>query len=211
MTRDFAFRLITQIFALGLVMHSMAPSVLAQLDTDNRQLWHEDSPDIAGTNEDNDFFGAAQASGDFNNDGYPDLAIGSPGESIGDLINAGAVHVLYGGPDGLTAEDSQLWTQETPGIEGTPGTHDQFGGALAAGDFNNDGYDDLAIGAIGEDVVLAKGGGGPIQDAGAVYILRGGPARGPHRDWKPPLDTGHARYRRRAFSRGPVRLHSCGG
>ena len=36
------------------------------------------------------------AAGDFNNDGRDDLAIGSPGEDIGNLADAGAVSVIYG-------------------------------------------------------------------------------------------------------------------
>ena len=41
---------------------------------------------------------------------------------------------------------------------------DIFGFALTGGDFNNNGFDDLAIGAIGEDI-------GVIPDAGAVNVL----------------------------------------
>ena len=54
----------------------------------------------------------AQVSGDFNGDGFADLAIGVPDEDIGDP-NAGAVSVLYGGPAGLTAVNDQLWQQDS--------------------------------------------------------------------------------------------------
>ena len=41
-----------------------------------------------------------------NRDGYDDLAIGVPGESVGDKGNAGAVNVVYGSSEGLTAESA---------------------------------------------------------------------------------------------------------
>lgn len=46
---------------------------------------------------------------------------------------------------------------------------DSFGGALAAGDFNNDGHTDLAIGVPDEDI-------GPDVDARAVNIIYGPPS-----------------------------------
>ena len=47
-----------------------------------------------------DLFGSALAAGDFNNDGFADLAVGAPGEDVGGVIGAGAVNVLYGRPPG---------------------------------------------------------------------------------------------------------------
>jgi len=43
---------------------------------------------------------------------------------------------------------------------------DRFGSALAAGDFNNDGADDLAVGARRENLSL-------VEEAGAVNVLYG--------------------------------------
>ena len=40
---------------------------------------------------------------DFNGDGYADLAVGVPLEKVGGHFGAGAVNVLYGSGNGLTA------------------------------------------------------------------------------------------------------------
>ena len=119
---------------------------------------------------------AGVARGDFNTDGFGDLAVGAPFEDSGSAENSGAVYVIYGSPSGLlapvssstTAIPAQKWTQASPGIPGTPEKDDNFGMALAAGDFNNDTYPDLAIGAPNEDVDGAT-------DAGSVTIIYGSP------------------------------------
>ena len=129
------------------------------------QLWSQDTPGIAGAPQDRDRFGSALATGDFDHDGYQDLAIGVPGDRIGTL-DVGAVNVIYGSTAGLTADGSQQWQQGTPGIPGSNEDGDVFGGALASGDFDSDGSDDLAIGTPFEDV-------GSVVDAGAVTLLYG--------------------------------------
>lgn len=64
-----------------------------------------------------DRFGSALASGDFDRDGFADLAVGVPGDWVGDVENAGAVNVLYGSQKGLTAAGDQLWSQgNLPGV-----------------------------------------------------------------------------------------------
>lgn len=113
------------------------------------QVWHQNRPGIKGGAEPGDGFGSATASGDFDGDGYADLAIGIPGEDLGGYADTGAVQVLYGSAGGLTARD-QLWHQDRAGVPGVNETGDQFGQLLAAGDFNADGRADLAIGVTGE-------------------------------------------------------------
>ena len=83
--------------------------------------------------------------GDFNDDGYDDLAVGVPYEDVGAIANAGAVNVIYGSPNGLTPAGDQLWHQDSPGILGRAEANDRFGAALAAGDFNGDGLTDFMI------------------------------------------------------------------
>jgi disulfide bond formation protein DsbB len=120
------------------------------------QVWSQDSPGVAGVTEPRDLFGSALVAGDFNADGRAELAIGVPGETLGDVPNpiaeAGVVHVLAGSPGGLTGTGSQLWSQDSPGIADQAEGSDRLGSALAAGDFNADGPTDLAVGAPGENL-----------------------------------------------------------
>ena len=116
-----------------------------------------------------DHLGEVLVVGDFDGDGYDDLAVGAPGRDSDGVINAGAVYILEGNSGGLTDKEyAQIWTQGSPGILMTPEAGDLFGYALAAGDFNGDGIDDLAIGSPGED----EGG---VLVSGAVLVLYGTP------------------------------------
>ena len=135
--------------------------------TSNKVQWFDqDSPDMPGGVEANDFFSRALASGDFNYDGYMDLAIGIPYEDLNSLQGAGAITILYGSQNGLTASNSKWFDQNTPGIPGVIEKGDLFGWALSSGDFNNDKYYDLAIGIPWEAIEN-------ISAAGMVSILYG--------------------------------------
>ncbi len=138
------------------------------LNSSENQLWSQDSPDISGQTEADDRFGAALASGDFNNDGFADLAVGVPDEDIGLVADAGAVNILYGSAQGLASANNQLWWQGKDGISDSAEEYDLFGGSLTAGDFNNDGFTDLAVGVSSENDAVAN--------VGAVHILYGSEA-----------------------------------
>ncbi len=132
------------------------------------QVWHQGVEGVKSEPEIGDRFGTALASGDFNGDGYGDLAIGVPGESLAGQEDAGMVSVLYGGQAGLQSDapQDQTWHQNTNGIKGDPEVGDEFGTAVISGDFNHDGYTDLAVGAPGESVAGQ-------ERAGAVHVLYG--------------------------------------
>jgi FG-GAP repeat len=67
---------------------------------------------------------------DFDGDGFDDLAIGVPREGVGEILNAGAVNLLFGSANGLTAVGDQLWHQDSPGVLDTAENSDHFGVAL---------------------------------------------------------------------------------
>jgi hypothetical protein len=136
-------------------------SAVGGLDAAGNQYWNQNESGMLGSAENGDHFGAALASGDFDGDGYHDLAIGVPSEDIGSLTDSGAVQVMYGTGGGLTAVGDEIWDQE-----GGEEAGDRYGDALAVGDFDGDGYDDLAVGIPSEDL-------GSVVNAGAVQILYG--------------------------------------
>jgi hypothetical protein len=104
--------------------------------------------------------------GNFNGDDYDDLAIGIPLEDIGNVNNSGTTAVLWGGDAGLTGPVLSR-NQETANAD-TVESGDRFGDSLAAGDFDGDTFDDLAIGAPLENLEGAP-------DAGLVAVLFGDP------------------------------------
>jgi len=136
------------------------------LTSANNKIWMQGLDGIEGDLEQDDRFGSSLATGDFNNDGFADLAVGVPYETIGPADSAGAVNIIFGSAGGLTAANNKVWYQGLEGIEETPETLDRFGSSLASGDFNNDGFADLAVGVIGESI-------GKYANAGAVNIIYG--------------------------------------
>lgn len=110
---------------------------------DATELWGNDQVGLpAGASND---FGSAFAVGDFNGDGFDDLATGAPLTNTSGVADSGAVVVLYGTAFGLELTGRQIWHKGSPGIPGELGVDERFGAGLAAGDFNDDGVDDLVV------------------------------------------------------------------
>jgi hypothetical protein len=106
-----------------------------------------------------DLLGAAvRVAGDFNADGHDDVIVGAP-QNDDAASDAGAAYLYFGGPDADDQPDITLF-----GVASA----DRFGGAVAGvGDYNGDGYDDVAVGARLNDT--------GNTNAGAVYVYYGGP------------------------------------
>jgi hypothetical protein len=92
--------------------------------------------------------------GDINGDGYADIAVGAHQPGVGN----GKVLIFYGHPTGFAA---------TPDLTLTgPSFDSRFGSAVTGGDFNGDGYADVAVGAPYAEA-------GAVTDAGAAYLYLG--------------------------------------
>jgi FG-GAP repeat len=119
-------------------------------------------------------FGDTLTTGDLNDDGIADLAIGVPFERASGL-DRGAVAVVYGAVGGLGTGTTatSLLTQNSPGVPGASEDFDNFGFSLAVGDFDGAGVDDLAVGVPGENsatgVVMVL----PGQATSGVGVLAG--------------------------------------
>lgn len=101
---------------------------------------------------------ASMASGDFNRDGFDDLAVGFPGVD-GETPTSGNVLILRGGTSGLSTIVPQRLQQGVDGLADSAATLEFFGAALATGDINGDRTDDLIVGVPGEKVGTETRGG----------------------------------------------------
>jgi hypothetical protein len=141
--------------------------------------WYFGLIDLGATPQAGSRFGHSLGSGDFNGDGYDDLAVGAPDYdgAGGAQPDSGLVAIVYGSGSGLSPAGAHFFWEDIVGSGGTSEPGDKFGSSLAAGDFDGDGVDDLAIGAVRE-------GFSDCLNAGAVTVRSGvagqgaiGPAR----------------------------------
>jgi hypothetical protein len=112
----------------------------------------QNSGNVPGSSERGDWFGSELSLGDINGDGKADLVVGSPGENLGGVVNAGAVTVLYGSASGVnTTSGYQYFAQSTAGVPGSDEKDDLLGGEVKLTDVTGDGKADLTVGSYGEN------------------------------------------------------------
>ncbi|GAA3827486.1 FG-GAP and VCBS repeat-containing protein [Streptomyces phyllanthi] len=127
-----------------------------------------ESAPITDEQYDGDQFGYSLAAGDVTGDGYPDIAVGVPGEDIGSIKDAGSVVLLKGSASGLTGSGAQAFNQSTSGVPGASETLDHFGASVTLADVNTNNRADLTVSAPTED--------GTYQNSGAAWVFRGSKA-----------------------------------
>ncbi|MFM9692012.1 FG-GAP repeat protein [Streptomyces europaeiscabiei] len=132
---------------------------------------------------------------DFNGDGFGDVAYSAGGATVGGKKAAGQVVALYGSASGVTSTKRTTISQNTTGVPGDAEADDWFGWSTAYGDYNGDGFDDLAVSAPDEDVSGDTDGGTVLIVWGSAKGLSGATtikdlAPSDHDQWGKSLASG---------------------
>ncbi|MGF1456602.1 MAG: Ig-like domain-containing protein [Alphaproteobacteria bacterium] len=120
-----------------------------------------------------DYAGIVAVAGDVDGDGVDDLIIGAPGGDLPGADDAGEAYVVFGSSEFLgTTSTPSLDLSDLDGLNGFVinglALGDGLGNAVAgAGDVNNDGFDDLILGAYRTDTYT-----------GSAYVIFGSSAFG---------------------------------
>ncbi|WP_256123311.1 VCBS repeat-containing protein [Streptomyces sp. EN16] len=130
---------------------------------------------ITGASEADDAFGTSLAAGDADGDGYGDLAVGVPGETVGKKSASGAAYLFRGGSGGLKGSRSAVFDKTLPGVAGGTVAQDYFGYDLRLRDLDRNGRADLAVAVPGENTVrILPGAKGGVTGAGSVVLRETG-------------------------------------
>ncbi|MFF7377504.1 VCBS repeat-containing protein [Streptomyces massasporeus] len=112
----------------------------------------QNSGNVPGSSERNDYFGYELDLGDVNGDNYQDLVVGVAGEDIGSVTDAGQLVVLYGSASGLnTSSGTQSFAQSTAGVPGSDEKGDFLGTDVKLEDVTGDGRADVLAGSYEND------------------------------------------------------------
>ncbi len=140
----------SRFFLFALISFAFIPNTLAQLP--QNPDWSEE-----GKQSTQRYGEQVTMEGDYNGDGYKDLAVGAPKTDSGQTNN-GRAYLYLGSDTGLT--DTAVWTATCDSGDAF------FGGDLSyAGNVDDDGYDDLIVGASEMD--------SNMTDRGAAFLYRG--------------------------------------
>ena len=138
------------------------------LTSAGNQLWHQSLLDGPNSTEPFDRFGSAFATGDFDGDGFADLAVAASNETIGGVRDNGGVSIIYGTATGLDGADAQAFARNNPADSDLIDESPAYASAIAAGDVNGDGFDELVVGsALFADV------DNDDTPSGRFFVLRG--------------------------------------
>ncbi|MFN0193854.1 MAG: beta strand repeat-containing protein [Aestuariivirga sp.] len=111
---------------------------------------------------------SVSSAGDVNGDGFADLLIGEDVAAPGGTFFAGQTFVVFGKASGFGSAFDLAVLDGTNGfrLDGSDAGDFSGGSVSSAGDFNDDGFDDILIGARGGDP-------GGDENAGETYLVFG--------------------------------------
>jgi hypothetical protein len=156
---------------------------------------------ITGGSAGDQFGHSVTGAGDIDGDGTDDVAIGAPYADNGSVANCGAVYTFMGNLSFNNMAGNANFTNYGEA------SNDHFGWAVDSGDFNDDGYSDILVGAPGYDQPAADAGQAsiwsipefsdlmiPLAGVAIIYIVirrrsatrRAGTRRGRSRTRSPP-------------------------